>query len=61
MKHLGELLLQDVSAQEELGSQFEAGLASTATLRSVLTDMGRQGLDVSDLLTGLDQVLPHEV
>ena len=60
VKHLGELLLQDVDTQEELGSQVEAGLAITATLRSVLMEMHRQGLDVSDLLTRLDQILPRE-
>ena len=60
VKCLSELIVQDVSTQEELGSQVEAGLAITATLRSVLMDMGRQGLDVSDLLTRLDQILPRE-
>ena len=60
VNHVDELLLQDVSAQEELASQFEAGLAITATLRSVLMDMGRKGLDVSDVLSRLDQILPHE-
>lgn len=60
LKHLDELLLQDVSIQEELGSQIEAGLAITVTLQSVLMDMHGQGLDVSDLLTRIDQILPRE-
>lgn len=60
VKHLAELLLQDLSAQEEVGSQFEAGLAITARLRSVVRHLRNQGLDVSDVLTRLDQILPHE-
>lgn len=59
VKHLGELILQDVSAQEELGSQIEAGLAITVALRSVLIDMRNQRLDVSEVLARLDQILPH--
>ena len=60
VKHLGELILQDLSAQEELGSQIEAGLAITVALRSVLMDMRNQGLDMSEVLARLDQILPHE-
>ena len=60
VRHLGELILQDLSAQEELASQIEAGLAITARLRSVLVDIQDQGLGVSDVLTRLDQILPRE-
>jgi hypothetical protein len=50
--HLDALLLQDVDGPEELGSQFEAGLAITATLRSALMDIrieSRMGVPVAVL------------
>jgi hypothetical protein len=60
MRGLGALFQQDLSAQEELGSQFGAGIAITERMRSVVKDMRNEGVDVSDVLSRIDQILLHE-
>jgi hypothetical protein len=60
MRGLGELIQQELSAQEELGSQFGASIAITERMRSLVTDMRNEGLDVSDVLSRIDQILQHE-